>query len=76
MSSSSTLHIILGNCLLDDITPLSIKDDDVILMIEDESLCTHFKYHKHKIILFLPAMRNYKNVYSSSNTLSQYKLIL
>lgn len=60
--SSSTLHIILGNCLFNDITPLNIKDDDVILMIEDESLCTHFKYHKHKIILFLSAMRNYRDV--------------
>jgi deoxyribodipyrimidine photolyase-related protein len=28
-------------------------------MAEDHGLCTHFKYHKHKIILFLTAMRRY-----------------
>ncbi|MFP4402639.1 MAG: cryptochrome/photolyase family protein [Candidatus Nanoarchaeia archaeon] len=59
--SKNTLHIILGNCLFDQITPLKIQDYDVILMVEDESLCTHFIYHKHKIILFLSAMRNYKD---------------
>ncbi|MCH8520104.1 MAG: cryptochrome/photolyase family protein [Nanoarchaeota archaeon] len=59
--SSSTLHIILGNCLFENIKPLNIKDNDIILMIEDESLCTHYIYHKHKIILFLSAMRNYRD---------------
>lgn len=28
-------------------------------MAEDHGLCTHFKYHKHKIILFLASMRKY-----------------
>ena len=28
-------------------------------MAEDSGLCTHFKYHKHKIILFLSAMRKF-----------------
>lgn len=28
-------------------------------MAEDHELCTHFKYHKHKLILFLVAMRRY-----------------
>ncbi len=30
-----------------------------IFMREDEELCTHFKYHKHKILFFLSAMRGY-----------------
>jgi deoxyribodipyrimidine photolyase-related protein len=30
-----------------------------VFMAEDLGLCTHFKYHKHKIIFFLSAMRAY-----------------
>lgn len=30
-------------------------------MAEDHELCHHFKYHKHKILLFLIAMRRYRD---------------
>jgi deoxyribodipyrimidine photolyase-related protein len=30
-----------------------------IFMAEDVGLCSHFKYHKHKLIFFLASMRNY-----------------
>lgn len=30
-----------------------------VFMAEDVGLCTHFKYHKHKLIFFLASMRNY-----------------
>jgi deoxyribodipyrimidine photolyase-related protein len=30
-----------------------------VFMAEDLGLCTHYKYHKHKIAFFLTAMRNY-----------------
>ena len=30
-------------------------------MAEDIGLCTHEKYHKHKLILFLSAMRSYRD---------------
>jgi len=30
-------------------------------MAEDHELCTHFRYHKHKIQLFLMAMRRYRD---------------
>ncbi len=32
---------------------------DFIFMAEDYGLCTHYKYHKHKIIFFLASMRRY-----------------
>ncbi len=32
-----------------------------VFMAEDLGLCTHFKYHKHKIIFFLTAMRNFSD---------------
>jgi deoxyribodipyrimidine photolyase-related protein len=52
-----TLTIILGNQLFD----LDHYKDfpENVFMAEDEGLCTHFKYHKHKIIHFLASMRTY-----------------
>ncbi len=56
------IALILGNQLF----PYEIFSKDieaeVIFMAEDHGLCTHFKYHKHKIILFLAAMRNYRDL--------------
>lgn len=31
----------------------------LVFMAEDLGLCTHYKYHKHKITFFLSAMRTY-----------------
>jgi len=53
-----TLRLILGNQLF----PIKYyKEDSNIFMCEDISLCTHFKYHKHKIIFFLASMRHYRD---------------
>lgn len=58
------LSIILGNQLF----PLTYyKNYDLIFMSEDFSLCTHFKYHKHKIIFFLASMRNYRDQLKKEN---------
>lgn len=35
------------------------KKNSLVFMAEDFELCTHFKYHKHKLIFFLSAMRSY-----------------
>lgn len=56
--SSMNLRIILGNQLFP--TELSCCDSPVF-MSEDFTLCTHYKYHKHKLILFLASMRNYRD---------------
>jgi len=52
--------LILGNQLFDTsyLKKLKVKS---VFMCEDNGLCTHFKYHKHKIILFLSAMRSYRD---------------
>jgi deoxyribodipyrimidine photolyase-related protein len=52
--------LILGNQLF-SLNYLSQFDPKktVVFMREDVGLCTHFKYHKHKIIFFLSAMRKY-----------------
>lgn len=52
--------LILGNQLFSTKHfPKVDKKDVLIFMREDSALCTHFKYHKQKIIFFLSAMRKY-----------------
>lgn len=52
--------LILGNQLFDPSrSPLKGRKFDHVYMREDIELCTHFKYHKQKIALFLMAMRHY-----------------
>ncbi len=51
---------ILGNQLFNPkILPQPKSPDLIVFMREDRELCTHFRYHKHKIIFFLSAMRKY-----------------
>lgn len=50
------LRIILGNQLFPH---YYYQNDDHIFMCESYDLCTHYKYHKHKIIFFLSSMRHY-----------------
>lgn len=56
------LILILGNQLfsVDHIRKhYKTKDATTIFMREDAELCTYYQFHKHKIIFFLSAMRNY-----------------
>lgn len=58
------LRIVLGNQLF----PTSYyQNDKLLFMCEDISLCTHFKYHKHKIIFFLASMRHFKDELEALN---------
>lgn len=58
MAKSSSALLILGNQLFE--LPADLRRSKIpVFMAEDYELCTHFKYHKHKIILFLASMRNY-----------------
>ncbi len=54
------LHVVLGNQLFPIEYIKKIKPK-IIFMREDLGLCTYQKHHKHKIILFLSAMRSYKD---------------
>ena len=52
--------VILGNQLFDPkLIPLRPGSDVSVFMREDRGLCTHFRYHQHKIVFFLSAMRTY-----------------
>jgi deoxyribodipyrimidine photolyase-related protein len=55
--------LILGNQLFSpEHFPTVNKSQTIVFMREDIELCTHFKYHKHKIIFFLAAMRKYAHL--------------
>lgn len=43
-------------------------------MAEDAGLCTHFRYHKHKLILFLSAMRSHAEEIQKNYPLAYYSL--
>ena len=43
-------------------------------MSEDAGLCTHFKYHKHKLILFLSAMRSHADEIEKEYPLTYHRL--
>lgn len=65
--------IVLGNQLFDYKYYKSLADH--VFMCEDNELCTHFKYHKHKIIHFLASMREYKDYLESKGKLVTYKTL-
>ncbi len=54
------ITVILGNQLCE---PSSIKSltKHPIFMCESDDLCTHYKYHKLKLLFFLTAMRDYRD---------------
>lgn len=52
--------LILG----DQLYPIAFYKDHQkknVFMAEDKGLCTHYKYHKHKLLFFLSSMRNYRD---------------
>ncbi len=66
--------LILGNMLFTDLKTIKVnKLEDTIIMIESKDLITHFKYHKHKIILFLSAMREYAKALKEKGYKVEYK---
>ena len=57
-----TAYIILGNQLLRDHPAIiESKEEDIIIMIEAYDICSKLNYHKHKLVLVLAAMRNYRD---------------
>ena len=64
------LLVILGNQLFNP-DYLSNIQFDWVFMAEDYELCTYFKHHKQKILMFLLAMREYRDELEKLN----YKVI-
>jgi len=68
------LAVILGNCLFPDHSSLAPDDHTLFFMAEDSGLCTHFRYHKHKLMLFLSAMRSHADEILKKYSLEYYAL--
>ncbi len=60
------LHVVLGNQLFPIEYIKKIKPK-LVFMREDLGLCTYQKHHKHKIILYLSAMRSYRDELEKNN---------
>jgi len=56
------LALVLGNCLFPNHDKLTPDVSTLFFMAEDAGLCTHFTYHKHKLVLFLSAMRSHADL--------------
>lgn len=62
-------HLVLGNQLFElKKNKKLLKNTSAVYMREDMELCTYYKFHKHKIVFFLAAMRTY------AETLKELKL--
>ena len=68
------LALILGNCLFPSHNKLNPDSTTLFFMAEDHGLCTHFKYHKHKLVLFLSAMRSHAEEIEKNQSLAYYQL--
>ncbi len=68
-------HLILGDCLFADHSELLGNDGrKQIIMIEDYGLCTHYRYHKHKLVFFLASMREHAKSLKKVHALYYYYL--
>ncbi|MBB64671.1 MAG: cryptochrome/photolyase family protein [Waddliaceae bacterium] len=61
MKMKQSLFLIMGSHLFPP-KYLQNLDHKNILMIEDFGLCTHFHYHKKKLVFFLESMRNHADL--------------
>jgi len=72
--SYNKLALILGNCLFPDHDRLNPDKNTIFFMAEDAGLCTHYKYHKHKLVLFLSAMRSHAEEIEKNYNLAYHRL--
>lgn len=56
-----TAYLVLGNQLMRNHPALEANAEDLVVMIEAHDLCAKMPYHKHKLVLILAAMRNYRD---------------
>ena len=69
------LFFILGNQLFPQKHIDIFKNDHLFFMSEDYELCTYEKHHKLKILLFLSAMRSYRDNLKKNKFKIQYNKI-
>jgi deoxyribodipyrimidine photolyase-related protein len=68
------LLLVLGDQLFPDHSLLQPNDNSLFFMAEDHGLCTHFKYHKQKLVLFLSSMRSHADGLGDKHKLAYHEL--
>ncbi len=68
------LALILGDSLYSDHSSLKLDKDTVFFMAEDYGLCSKYKYHKHKLVLILSAMRSHRDTISKNHKIEYFDL--
>ena len=69
------IFVILGNQLFNLSFFQNLKKDHIFFLAEDFGLCTYEKHHKQKILLFLSAMRSFRDELVESGFEVIYKTI-
>ena len=69
------IFVILGNQLFNLSFFLKLKKDHIFFLSEDLGLCTYEKHHKQKILLFLSAMRSFRDELENNGFEVIYKKI-
>ena len=69
------IFIVLGNQLFNPSYFEKFRNDHLFFICEDFQLCTYQKHHKHKILLFLSAMRSFADELKKKNFEVIYKSI-
>lgn len=72
--TATRLALILGDQLYPTHDALFEGGDTVGFMAEDYNLCTHYKYHKHKVTFFLSAMRSHAASMRNKHTIAYHQL--
>ena len=68
------IALVLGHCLFPDHERLQPDECTLFFMAEDAGLCTHYRYHKHKLVLFLSAMRSHADELMEKYPLEYFRL--
>ena len=68
------LVLILGNCLFQNHKLLEPDDKTIFFMAEDYGLCRYLKYHKHKLIMILSAMRSHRDELQKNYIVEYFEL--
>lgn len=58
------MFLLMGSHLFDPELLMPYKAHPIV-MLEDFGLCTHFRYHRQKLVFFLEAMRNHRDLLRS-----------
>jgi deoxyribodipyrimidine photolyase-related protein len=72
--SYEKLALVPGGCLFSSLTALNPDEKTLFFMAEDLGLCTHYAFHKHKLIFVLSAMRSYRDWLSRQYDLIYWEL--